>query len=177
MSKIKFEDNKYPNRDFVRDAAESGEKAIYRMEKRLHKHQARSMAKTEQMINEQSEITARVIEKALQKAQQTQSARISRMFKQSERKNESLKAENERIIALYNETDSKYIELVERFNRLNNAYAAAVAENVDIKQSRTYRAALLQKKAAKMLHLIEPMKFMLLAKRVGVKEALRQLDK
>lgn len=82
--------------------------------------------------------------------------------------------EKEHLIALYNETDTKFLDLVQRFNNLNDAYGAVVAENVDIKNSKTYRFAEFQKKIASKLHLIGPMKFVLLVRHVGLKEAIRQ---
>lgn len=113
------------------------------------------------------------IQQAMEKVAQKQAERESLLHAQQQ-EIYSQQREIDRLRTLYKETDAKFIELVNRFNALNDAYALTVAENVDIKQSKTYRVALLQKKIARKLHLIGPMKFFLLVRRFGWKEAIRQ---
>lgn len=112
--------------------------------------------------------------KAAAKAERDQAKNTRETLEILFARNDELCRENARLTELFNVTDKKYIELVERFNRLNDAYYVASAENVDIKGSRTYRIAVLQKKLAYKLHLIEPMKFALSVRRFGLAEALRQ---
>lgn len=85
-----------------------------------------------------------------------------------------LRQKNDQLTKAIQETDRKYAELVSQFNNLNDVYGYTVAENVQIKQSRTFRAAELQKKLLQKLHLVGLLKFLLCVLRHGPKEAMRQ---
>lgn len=88
--------------------------------------------------------------------------------------NKELERKNRELSILYNEVDQKYVELVNRFNQLNDIYGLVVAENVGIKTSRTYRIAVKEKILLDKLHLTEMLKFMLSIRRNGIKESVRQ---
>lgn len=87
---------------------------------------------------------------------------------------QTVNAKNEHLVALYNDIDGKYTDLVNSFNNLNDAYGKVVKENFHIKNSRTYKFANLTWKIANKLHLIGGVRLLLSARYVGLKQALKQ---
>ncbi len=87
---------------------------------------------------------------------------------------QELEKRNKELTDLYTEVDQKYIDLVNRFNQLNDTYGLVVAENVGIKSSRTYRIAEKERALLDKLHLTDTLKFMLSIRRNGIKESVRQ---
>lgn len=165
------------------ERAAIGAESIRAAADRLEKNDARlfDMLRSESAAAERSRLfSEKRIISMIKRQQSDAESDILLQREQTERvlalaaKNDELHSENVRLTELFNVTDKKYIELVEQFNSLNNAYYTVSAENVDIKGSRTYRIALLQKRIAYRLHLIAPLKFLLNVRRAGFAEALRQ---
>lgn len=87
---------------------------------------------------------------------------------------QSIDKQMEYIAQNSNDVNGKYVELVNRFNSLNDTYGEVVNENFQIKNSRTYKFAKLLWKIANKLHLIGFVQLLLTARHTGIRQAVKQ---
>ncbi|SHM75969.1 Glycosyltransferase involved in cell wall bisynthesis [Anaerosporobacter mobilis DSM 15930] len=91
-----------------------------------------------------------------------------------------LKEQDRNISSLNNqinelhEINAKYMELVNRFNNLNDAYGFTVQEYSNIKNSRTWRVATMERELARKLGLVRLAKGCLDIKHLGIRGAIKK---